>query len=75
MNIRQDGAKDARFFKVLYLDYGIGFGGAVISMAELVNHLPDSISTFILSAQDKTIIVPLLKKGVHLFSECQSTTS
>jgi glycosyltransferase involved in cell wall biosynthesis len=67
MNIRPGRNKDAAIFNVLYLDYGIGFGGAVISMAELVNHLPDSISTFVLSAQDKAIIVPLLKKGVHLF--------
>jgi len=55
--------------KVLFVDYGIGFGGAVISMSELVNKLAETenLEVFVLSAQSEEIILPLLKNINHIF--------
>jgi glycosyltransferase involved in cell wall biosynthesis len=64
--MKDNNGSGAGKLRVLFVDYGIGFGGAVISLCELVNNLPDHIDSHVLSAQKREIIVPLLSHGMHL---------
>lgn len=54
--------------KVLFIDYGIGFGGSVISMCQLVNNFPETLSAgvTVLSTQNEEIVRPLLHRGRYL---------